>query len=244
MVNDEYPKITETDKLGEKGMRMVRDVVEDQFEWIFRSQTARDFGIDAHIEVTDESRVKGKIIAVQIKCGESFFSGKTDTGYVFRLDNKHINYWINYSLPVILVICHPEGGECFWVEVNSVNIIKTDTRGKIIIPFGQRLNETYRHVLLQIAGRTLADRIEQRYKNRLKLAPVIDDREIVKIIHRGGVLMDFRRIKGNDYRVVVFSQDYMLYKSDSFYSLDTWKDILKLSGVEDWEIEEALEKAA
>jgi hypothetical protein len=55
--------------------------------------------------------------------------------------------------------------------------------------------------------------------------------------------MGFRRITRNDYRALAFSQDYMLYQSDSFYDLGLWKDILELSGVEDWEIEEALEKA-
>jgi len=35
----------------------------------------------------------------------------------------------------------------------------------------------------------------------------------------------------------------MLYQSDSFYALGIWKEILELSGLEDWEIEEAIEKA-
>jgi hypothetical protein len=55
--------------------------------------------------------------------------------------------------------------------------------------------------------------------------------------------MGFRRIAGNEYRALTFSQDYVLYQSDSFYDLETWKNILELSGVEDWEIEEALGKA-
>jgi len=55
--------------------------------------------------------------------------------------------------------------------------------------------------------------------------------------------MGFRRITQSDYRALALSQDYMLYQSDSFYDLETWKDILELSGVEDWEIEEALGKA-
>jgi hypothetical protein len=34
----------------------------------------------------------------------------------------------------------------------------------------------------------------------------------------------------------------MLYQSDSFYDLEEWKAILELAGVEDWEVEEALQK--
>jgi hypothetical protein len=55
--------------------------------------------------------------------------------------------------------------------------------------------------------------------------------------------MGFRRITQNEYRALAFSQDYALYQSDSFYDLKTWRDILELSGVEDWEIDEALDKA-
>ena len=146
-------------------------------------------------------------------------------------------------MPVIVVICHPDTRECWWVEVTIENIVSTGKGWKIVLPFGQRFNATYKHVLYQIAGRTLAERIKQRYKNRLQLAPIVDDRNIIEIIHRGGVLMGFRRITKIDYRTLAFSQDYMLYQSDSFYDLKTWKEILKLSGVEDWEIEEALEKA-
>lgn len=243
MHSDEYPEVTNEDKLGARGMTIVQDIVEDKFEWVFRSQTTRDLGIDAHIEVVDGSKATGKVIAVQIKCGESFLNKTTDIGYVFRPKNKHINYWLNHSLPVIMVICHPNTRECWWVEVAAETVHSTGKSWKIILPFGQRFDETYKHVLFQIAGRTIADRIRQRHKNRLELAPIIDDREIVEIIHRGGVLMGFRHITGPDYRVLVFSQDYMLYQSDSFYPLETWKNILALSGVEDWEIEEALEKA-
>ena len=231
MSNNEYPEVTDEDKLGSKGMRIVQDIVEDSLEWVFRSQTTRDLGIDAHIEIiTGKSEATGKIIAVQIKCGESFFSESNEDGYVFRPRNKHIRYWLDHSLPVIVVICHPDTRECWWVEVTSENIVSTGKGWKTVLPFGQRFDATYKHVLSQIAGRTLAERIKQRYKNRLQLAPIIDDRNFIEIIHRGGVLMGFRRITQSDYRALAFSQDYTLYQSDSFYDLETWKEILELSG--------------
>lgn len=244
MNNNKYPKVTNEDKLGSKGMLIVQDVVENNLEWVFRSQTIRDLGIDAQIEIiTGKSEATGKLIAVQIKCGESFFAESNEKGYVFRPKNKHIPYWLNHSLPVIVVICHPDTRECWWVEVTSENIIPTGIGWKTVLPYGQRFDVTYKHVLSQIAGRTLAERIKQRYKNRLQLAPIIDDSNFIEIIHRGGVLMGFRRITQSDYRALAFSQDYTLYQSDSFYDLEMWKEILELSGVEDWEIDEALENA-
>jgi len=244
MTADELPEFSDTERLGSKGIRLVDNIVEDELGWVFREQTTHDLGIDAHIEVvSDKNRATGQIIAAQIKCGESFFKESATNGYIFRPETKHVNYWTGHSLPVIVIICHPVSGECWWIEVTSENITSTGKGWRIIVPFGQRFDSSHKHILVQIAGRTLAERIRQRYKRRLAVAPIIDDREFIEIIHRGGILMGFRRVTGNDYRALAFSQDYMLYQSDSFYDLGAWKDILELSGVEDWEIEEALEKA-
>lgn len=244
MTADELPEFSDTERLGSKGIRLVHNIVEDELEWVFREQATHDLGIDAQIEViSDKNRATGKMIAAQIKCGESFFKESDTNGYIFRPATKHVNYWTGHSLPVIVIICHPVLSECWWIEVSSENIKSTGKGWRIIVPFGQRFDSTHKHILAQIAGRTLVERIRQRYKRRLAVAPVIDDRKLIEIIHRGGILMGFRRITGNDYRALAFSQDYMLYQSDSVYDLGLWKDILELSGVEDWEIEEALEKA-
>ena len=88
-----------------------------------------------------------------------------------------------------------------------------------------------------------AGRVEQRYKNMLNRAPIIMDREFIELIHRGGVFMGFRQITSTDYRALAFSQDYMLFQSDSFYDLEMWREILELAGLEEWEIDEALNKA-
>ena len=243
MTADKLPEFSDTERLGSKGIRLVHNIVEDELGWVFREQTTHDLGIDAHIEViSDKNRATGRIIAAQIKCGKSFFKESITNGYIFRLKPKHVNYWTGHSLPVIVIICHPVSGKCWWIEVTDKNITNTGKGWKITIPFGNRFDSTSKHLLAQIAGRTLAERIRQRYKRRLAVAPIIDDREFIEMIHRGGILMGFRRITGDDYRALAFSQDYMLYQSDSFYDLGMWKDILELSGVEDWEIEQVLEQ--
>jgi len=84
---------------------------------------------------------------------------------------------------------------------------------------------------------------KQRYKDKLRRAPIIADSEFIELLHRGGILVGFRRVTESDYRAVAISQDFISYQSDSFYDLGMWKEILELAGVEDWEIEEALAKA-
>ena len=41
--------------------------------YIFREQPISDYGIDAQIELIDEETVTGKLVALQIKSGASWF---------------------------------------------------------------------------------------------------------------------------------------------------------------------------
>ncbi len=205
MTTDELPEFSDAEKLGSKGIRLVHSVVEDELGWVFREQVTHDLGIDAHIEVVgDKNRATGRIIAAQIKCGESFFKESDANGFIFRPRTKHVNYWTGHSLPVVVIICQPVSGECWWIEATSENITNTGKGWRVVVPFGQRFDSTHKHVLAQIAGRPLTERIRQRYKRRLAVAPIIDDREFIEMIHRGGILMGFRRITGNDYRALAF----------------------------------------
>lgn len=81
-----------------------------------------------------------------------------------------------------------------------------------------------------------------RHKKKIQNAPVLSDGEFLEVLYRGGMLLNFRQVTNTDYRAVALSQDYMLYQSDSYYDLDTWREILELADIEDWEIEQALAK--
>ena len=54
--NIELPTYAETAELGEKGVRMVCSVVEDDFHWVFRPTTKTDIGVDGEIEFITETR--------------------------------------------------------------------------------------------------------------------------------------------------------------------------------------------
>ena len=79
----------------------------EKIGFIFREQTICDYGIDAIIERKDEKYPSGKLIAVQIKSGDSYFKERKDDKVVFRGENKHYDYWLNHSLPVIIVLYSP-----------------------------------------------------------------------------------------------------------------------------------------
>tara|TARA_R110001592_G_scaffold93981_1_gene272490 strand:+ start:447 stop:722 length:276 start_codon:yes stop_codon:yes gene_type:complete len=70
--------------------------------WLFREQIQHDWGIDAQIEIKNEDYATGKLIASQIKSGISYFTEENDDYYILRFVEKHIEYWLNHSLPVFL----------------------------------------------------------------------------------------------------------------------------------------------
>lgn len=87
-----------------EGVSAVQNIVYRELKWFFREQTVDDYGIDAQIEVTSQEYPTGKMIAIQIKSGESYFISTTEEGIIFRFDEKHKKYWLGHVL-----------GDCFIV---------------------------------------------------------------------------------------------------------------------------------
>lgn len=80
-----------------RGVTRTRLAVEEQLGWLFREQSTEDFGIDAHMEVVDGEIVTGKLLALQIKSGESFFQERGPGGWWFRPTDNHVRHWTNHS---------------------------------------------------------------------------------------------------------------------------------------------------
>lgn len=122
----------------------------NQMGLIFREQPTDDYGIDAQIETVENGYATGKLIAVQIKSGLSFFEEKTSDGIVYRGERKHYDYWINHSLPVIIVLYNPSDDICYWNVVNLKTVKLTPKSWKIEIPFSNRL-ENAKLALFELA---------------------------------------------------------------------------------------------
>ena len=104
----------QTDRLG---VNAVERIFMKELGWIFREQTIADWGIDAQVEVANDSGPTGRLLALQIKSGKSFFQKKTGN-IVFHGKRRHLEYWISHSLPVVIVIHNPETNETLWQRVN------------------------------------------------------------------------------------------------------------------------------
>lgn len=130
------------------GVNAVQQIVLKELGWIFREQPVIDMGIDAHIELVDEQPT-GKLIAVQIKTGPSHFA-EIDDAYVFRGKLKHLDYWTNHSLPVIIVGHLVESGSTFWVHVDASQVKRTGKSWTIPIPKANQLGAGTRNALASV----------------------------------------------------------------------------------------------
>lgn len=131
--------MNEKPRIDQSGVHSVGQFFSDS-GWLFREQSSNDFGIDAQVEIVEKDVSTGKLIAMQIKSGKSYFCEYSETSFVFRSDDRHINYWLNHSLPVIVVLYNPENKILYWENVAENTIKKTKSSWKIEIPKTKVLN--------------------------------------------------------------------------------------------------------
>ena len=109
--------------------------------WVFREQPTSDYGIDAHAEkMNSDGTAGGKLIALQIKTGASYFRKKGEN-FVFYGEARHRDYWTNHSLPVFLILHNPDTGITLWQRIERHLIIEgKEGNWSIEIPSKQTLD--------------------------------------------------------------------------------------------------------
>lgn len=109
--------------------------------WLFREQHVHDYGIDAQVEIAKNGMPTGDLIAIQIKSGVSYFSERTNGHVIFRTYDNHIEYWFRHSLPVILVLYHPEEDVCYWESISEDTIVSTGKGWRVAVPIEKKLTK-------------------------------------------------------------------------------------------------------
>lgn len=123
---------------GSRGVTVAQLLVEE-LGWIFRRQPEVDFGIDAQIEIVAEGKPTGRLVAAQIKGGGSYLQTVTNTGYVFYIDPDHLEYWVNFSLPVVVILVDVAARKAYWQYVSPNKVSPTKKGWKIVVPFANEL---------------------------------------------------------------------------------------------------------
>jgi hypothetical protein len=128
------------DAVSEAGMAAVKLAVLTHLKWIFRDQPIQDRGIDAQVEQTVNGEATGRLIALQIKSGVSWFKERTRSGIVYRGELKHWTYWQGHSLPVLIVLYDPIGREAYWQAISEKTVDVTGVGWKVTVPLRHKIN--------------------------------------------------------------------------------------------------------
>ncbi|WP_170323822.1 DUF4365 domain-containing protein [Cryptosporangium phraense] len=127
---------------GRLGVSILNTLVVRDLRWVFREQATSDAGIDAHVEARDSAgRQTGRLIALQIKAGPSFFGERTADGWVFRFDEAHFHLWLGHALPVLIVLVDIETQRGYWQQFTPGTVEPTGKGYKIVVPERQCVSD-------------------------------------------------------------------------------------------------------
>jgi hypothetical protein len=141
-------------RTGDAGVHIVGTIVNRDLRWIFRDQPVADYGIDAHIEVVDDAgQPTGRLLALQIKTGRSYGPHRFSSGNL-----RHLNYWLEHSLPVVVIIVDEETETAYWRPV-SEPIERTQNGWSMEVPGENVLGASAKEPLAKLASERLRERI-------------------------------------------------------------------------------------
>ncbi len=188
-----------TSVTGESGANGVALLFNSQLEWICRTLSGPDFGIDAQVELLLGQRPSGRVIALQIKAGASQFAEKTSAkdGWVFREGDLRLReYWLNHTDPVLLVLYDQATHTAYWQHITADTAVVTGKGFKVVVPANQRVDTTSYRALARLARPTPPDGLSELLRGlppecgRWLLACDETDPDLAR--HVGAVLLEGR----------------------------------------------------
>lgn len=235
-----FPKYNTQRATGDKGVSLIKYIIEHELNWIFReNHLENDFGIDGYIDIIgDENSVTGKSIAVQVKTGESFFKTQTQSGWTFYGDNKHLNYYTNLDIPLLIFIVNLEDKKVYWEEFDIHKTSNTENGWTLLIPNRNVLKESTKKNLLQIAG-DIIDYMPQ-IEHQWELNKQLKDSEIIMLnvsqkevlnMDTSGLTTLLKKLTIND-EMIKKSEGKLSFFIDG-YNHDS-REIYEIPEVKDW----------
>lgn len=156
-------------------------IIFEKIGYVFREQPIEDYGIDAIIEERDGNKLTGKLIAVQIKSGDSYFKETVKDKIIFRGKMKHYDYWINYSLPVLIVLYNRKTETCIYELVTKDKVTKTGKTWKIEIEISNHLEK---------AAAYLHNVAKNQSEYQKRLSTLVLDKELMKLANESKLVIE------------------------------------------------------
>lgn len=171
--NTQFPRINLNKLTGEKGTTVLKKIVETELGWLYRqNHQENDFGIDGYIDIiTEVGQITGKSIAFQLKSGESYFKLQNEIGIVFNGDKKHLNYYLNLDIPLIIILLDIENEKAYWQVFDATKTEKSGDNWKMTIPKVNELTQSSKLKLLKYVS-PITDYVSQ-LENEWKLNEII-----------------------------------------------------------------------
>lgn len=170
----DLPRQNITRRIGEKGITILKTIVENRLDWNLRiNHLEDDYGIDAYIDiVNDNLNVTGKSIAIQVKAGESYFRKKNQSGWIYKDNISHLNYYLNNDLPVVIVLVDNDNEKAYWCLCDASKTNRVGQDWTITVPFNQELKLESKEKLLNYVSpvRDYASQLEHFWKENEFLA--------------------------------------------------------------------------
>ncbi|MCR4817324.1 MAG: DUF4365 domain-containing protein [Fretibacterium sp.] len=146
---------------------------------IFREQRSGDTGLNAHLEVVEEYPKMGKMVGLQVRSESGSEIERTARGYVCRGEMAHVAYWLQHSLPVIVMVYERGQDRLLWEAVTPETIEISGQHWELLVPYDQIYGE-------ESVGRIADLSCYSPYLARLAL-----DRPWMQIIEMGrGILLE------------------------------------------------------
>ncbi|BAQ45822.1 DUF4365 domain-containing protein [Methylobacterium aquaticum] len=105
--------------IGREGEALVKARIH-AMGFAFNPSDSMEAGIDGTLEIRDPRTraATGKIIAVQVKTTRSGrYAGETETGLHYLCEPADLDYWRNWTIPVIVVLVRLEDQSMYWKAV-------------------------------------------------------------------------------------------------------------------------------
>ena len=142
-------RVPQTELTAQQGEALAQ-LAFSRLSFTVRPQGNGDYGLDHHAELIENGYASGRLLALQVKAGNSYFEEHEANGIVFRTDSQHVNYWLHHSLPVAVCLCDLDESQVYWQWVSRDTAISTGKGFKIIVPVIQKVDQQSENALRQI----------------------------------------------------------------------------------------------
>jgi len=197
------PIQSSSQKKGRQGEIWLENFVVNTLGCIYHKvDGSDDFGIDGYIELVENTNVTGKLAAVQILHGDSYFMKKSGSYYKYVCEDKFLNYYLNSPVPVFIIIANQNFSLVKWARFDLENVFEQNsTSWYVEVSDNDNLQTDFADVLRRSVGKIFDYSSLMRQNIQINIELERSDTLIIAISKEEILTFDFLSIQ-NTFDVV------------------------------------------